>query len=97
MKITTITLCIVSCAVLLLGGCRQTEMRDRHVMDPMGDSVRNAAQLQREAAPPVTVGPPLMDGQKQEEIIKNYRKDNAETLPGPQGNAGILSLTPSSQ
>lgn len=97
MRITIITLCVISCAVLLIGGCRQAEMRDRHVMDPMGDSVRNAAQLQREAAPPVIVGPPMMDGQKQDAITKNYRKDNVEKLSGPQGNAGTLSLTPSSQ
>ncbi|MEZ0576680.1 hypothetical protein ACAG65_11710 [Halodesulfovibrio aestuarii] len=74
--------CIMAAVFLvtLAGGCKQMEAWDRHNMDPMGESVRQASNMQQMEYPPCA-GPEVMDGQKQAKINTNYVKDNAKGLP----------------
>lgn len=66
--------------LIIISGCKELEAYDRHYMDPMGEDVRLASDMQKLECPPC-IGPDMMDGQKQARITDSYRKSNAKGLP----------------
>lgn len=78
MKVLQYTLVAVF-LISLASGCKQMEAWDRHHMDPMGESVRQASDMQQLEYPPC-IGPEVMDGKKQANINTIYKKTNSKGL-----------------
>lgn len=80
MMVAVFLLCII-------GGCTW----DRQYMDPMGDSVRQASDMEKLEYPPC-VGPEVMDGQKQSSINSIYRKGNAKGLSNKSSTSSTTEI-----
>lgn len=76
------TLChlmLVVCLAILASGCKQIEAYERHRMEPMGESVRLANEMQKLECPPI-IGEEMMNGEKQAIINRYYTTDNEKKL-----------------